>query len=265
MQTTNDSDARMLNFSPITSSLVYTKESSLELTTKGYSPLRFLKNTLSSLLNNLANPNDWGIQADTAMNDFAKINGFTYQTTGAHLQMAGNSLDIGKLVLPNPDWKIGIIKNLVGRHRGLDFKYYTGINWGDEGGMVTCLQIKLPLQIPKLYIGLQQNVSPETGKVLGNMKPYDERVLEGDFSIYYKVFVLDNDRMTAHYILSPEVMRLLLINKMFDIWIDSGTLSILTVIPTPQPFIENITDFFSFADVLLSNVDVISKEMKNQQ
>ena len=215
-------------------------------------------------------PNQWADAVDSALTSFAVTNKFTYQHAKGSVVSPTSALKVPELFLPNDAWSPMVTRYMEGTI-GIDaFKYYQCMlqipaleSLGAVAStnlmslsVLTALQVTLPTHVNKLYVGLKHDFSPEIKSVL-DTKKMQRRDLEANYSQFYHVYSEADDRLTAHYFLSPEVMEKLLKNKMFDIWIEGNNMVIYCFAPTLQVYLENIKDYFAFAELLIANVDAV--------
>ena len=264
-----------VDYSAITNSKLFkesvSEEFDLKLSTEGFDTTNFWLSVFRRIVQALANPANFFkgfvTEIDKIFQQFATDNKYSYKSIGKTFHSPKDTLPNEGLVFTNENWRLSVYNKLEGEFSGMPFTYYIGsffskkfFNGKDNPpSLTTALQINLKVSVPMLYIGLKQQHEFEAEKIFSDGKLFEERILEGNFEYFYKVYAEKNDHLTAHYILSPEVMDLLLKNKMFDIWIDGSHLVIFTNVPTYQIYLQYIQDYFKFMEILIKNIDVVQK------
>lgn len=251
-----------INFTAIHNSDLYknysNESNSLKLRSDGYNPLRFLQTTLKALQANISNPSSYIMELDNIFGAFATDNGFSFESIGKGSFGPKDKINISPISLPNKSWNVNFHRAVSGKVENKAFVYGVGMDM-KTGTVVTCLQVTLPTTTPPLYAGLLQNDTTMSGNAIEKNRGYEARHLEGNFSKTYAVYAQKEDSLTAHYILSPEVMEKMLSNKIFNLWMEGNSLVIYSTVGSYQVYLENAFDFFSFADMLIKNIDLLKK------
>jgi hypothetical protein len=170
--------------------------------------------------------------------------------------------------LPFKVTKISHAHELKGKIDGYPISYsmssvYVGTEHNSSQFLYNLFTIELPVKLPRMFLNSKSNNLRGLDAGAVNFESYQDHKLEGDFPEYYSVWIEKDEQIDMYTILTPEVMDTLKRNDMFDVWLDSNQLTLITFADQARYFAGTPVAFES-AIVLMSEIDKIARAYRSK-